>query len=123
MKQRDKLEVEYSDLTHERIGEVRSLGMDLKSREIGLGEANLGAILYGVLAGLVLGTCVGCVGAGLILRYSFDVTLNRQQIALKTIGFCVAAGCVGGMLGGEAGYKLPRTYILMKMKMNLKENQ
>ena len=64
------------------------------------------SVLYGGLAGLVLGTGVGCVGAGLILRYSFDVTLNRQQIALKTIGFCVAAGCVGGMLGGGAGYKI-----------------
>ena len=64
------------------------------------------SVLYGGLAGLVLGTGVGCVGAGLILRYSFDVTLNRQQIALKTIGFCAAAGCVGGMLGGGAGYKI-----------------
>ena len=64
------------------------------------------SVLYGGLAGLVLGTGVGCVGAGLILRNSFDVTLNRQQIALKTIGFCAAAGCIGGMLGGEAGYKI-----------------
>ena len=64
------------------------------------------SVLYGGLAGLVLGTGVGCVSAGLILRNSFDVTLNRQQIALKTIGFCAAAGCIGGMLGGEAGYKI-----------------
>ena len=73
-------------------------------------------LLISSLAGSFFGACIGGIGVSVFFSKSFDVTLNRQKIALTTIGTCAISGFVGGMIGGSIG----QIYKLEHKKMQIK---